>query len=211
MKENSPSLRSLYDENSSLLEEAFHSMGAAINAYVAENYADAKEKAKETIAIEKQQDRLRETIIDRLFTKETMVFSRSDRLSIVEQSDKVVDECEIVIRKLLQFMPNVPKEMEPGIKLLADNNMLIGTELKKLIGNVFDDFSKTKANITKITDLRREIRDKHWELLELNYKLKPDFLEFSYFRDLIKALSKVADRAEELSDQLYGYVCKYSL
>ena len=202
----------LFDEDGSLVEQAFHAMSAAINAYVAENYELAKEFAQKTIAIEKEQDRLREQMMDRLFSKETMVFSRSDRLIIIEQCDKIVDECEIVVRKLLQFMPNVPKEMEPQMKLIADNNHKIGTELKLLIGHIFDDFSLTKDHITKINDYRREIRETHWKLLELNFKLKHDsFLEFSYYRDLIKAMAMVADLAEEFADQLYGFVCKYSL
>ncbi len=205
-------LRVLFDEDASLVEKAFHAMSASINAYVAENYDLAKELAQKTIKIEKEQDSLREILIDRLFSKETMVFSRSDRLIIVEQCDKIVDECEIVVRKLLQYMPDVPKEMEPQMKLIADNNHIIGTELKQLLTHVFDDFSKTKDDITKITDARRTIRETHWDLLELNFKLKhPSFFEFSYYRDLIKAMSLVADRAEEFADQLYGFVCKYSL
>ncbi|MHA1520059.1 MAG: DUF47 domain-containing protein [Promethearchaeota archaeon] len=206
------SLRMLFEEDGTLLEQAFHAMGAAINSYVVENYEKAKEYAQKTIDIEKEQDSLREVMIDRLFSKETMVFSRSDRLIIIEQCDKIVDECEIVVRKLLQFMPDVPKEMEPGMKIIGDNNHKIGTELKQLLGHIFDDFSKTKDDITKINDYRREIRETHWKLLELNFKLNhPSFLEFSYYRDLIKAMARVADLAEEFADQLYGFVCKYSL
>ncbi|WP_457558440.1 DUF47 domain-containing protein [Candidatus Harpocratesius sp.] len=204
-------LRNLFDQDSDLLEKAFHTMCTSLNAYIEENDEEKQKMARETIRIEKEQDALRSQMIKRLFSKETMVFSRMDRLKIIEQMDKIVDECEIVVRKLLQYNPSIPLNMKEKLILISNNNRSIGTELKNLIQTVFDDFSQTDAYIKKITDLRREIREIHWKLLEENYKSNNNFMIFCYFRDLIKAIAKVADRSEEFADQLFGFICKYSL
>ncbi|MCF2139979.1 MAG: DUF47 family protein [Candidatus Lokiarchaeota archaeon] len=204
-------LRILFDQDSDLLEKAFHAMSASLDAYIEGNEEEKEKKAHETIKIEKEQDALRSKMIERLFSKETMVFSRMDRLKIIEQMDKIVDECEIVVRKLLQFNPSIPLNIKEKLRIITKNNAFIGTELKLLIQTVFDDFSKTSPHIKQITDLRREIREIHWQLLEENYKINKNFLEFSYLRDLIKSLAKVADRGEEFADQIFSFICKYSL
>ena len=84
-------MQSLYNEDAILTEKAFHSMSAAIQAYLVEDGAKKKEESQKTIKIEKEQDKLRSQIIKRLFTKEKM--------------DKIVDECEIVVRKCTRVVP----------------------------------------------------------------------------------------------------------
>lgn len=210
-KKQTTSLQELFNQDAILLEQAFHAMSKAVSAYMMENEADKKDKSHETIKVEKEQDQLRAQIIERLFSKETMVFSRADRLMIIEKMDKIVDECEIVVRKLLQFNPKFPENMKENMKKIVQNITELGTALKNLIINVFTDFSQCQPYITKITDLRREVRELHWNLLEMNYTLNNSPLEFSYFRDLIKAVAKVADRGEEFADQLFGLICKYSI
>lgn len=100
-KEKGNSLRDLFYENADLLNQAFQTTNEAVDAYCRNNIEEARLKAQETINIEKKQDRSREIIIERIFSKETMVFTRSDRLKIIEKMDKIVDETEIIVRKLI--------------------------------------------------------------------------------------------------------------
>ncbi|MHA1646316.1 MAG: DUF47 domain-containing protein, partial [Promethearchaeota archaeon] len=210
-KEKGNSLRDLFDENADLLNQAFQKMAEAVIAYCQNNIEEARLKAQETISIEKKQDRSREVIIERIFSKETMVFTRSDRLKIIEKMDKIVDETEIVVRKLLQFNPTPPAELIDGLIKMSDNIGKIGIDLKKLIKVILVDFSEGPLYIKNINDLRREVRDIHWVLLTKIFEINLKPLEFNYFQNLIKAISKVSDKSEEFADELNGMLCKYAL
>ena len=140
-----------------------------------------------------------------------MVFTRSDRLKIIEKMDKIVDETEIVVRKLLQFNPTPPAELIDGLIKMAENIGKIGIDLKKLIKVIMVDFSEGPLYIKNITDFRREVRDIHWVLLTKIFELKLEPLEFNYFQNLIKAISKVSDKSEEFADEINGMLCKYAL
>ena len=210
-KEKGNSLRDLFNENADLLDQAFQTMKEAVNAYCQNNIEEARLKAQATIDIEKKQDRSREIIIEIIFSKETMVFTRSDRLKIIENMDKIVDETEIVVRKLLQFNPTPPTELIEGMQKMVDNIGKIGIDLKKLIKVILVDFSEGPQYIKNISDFRREVREVHWNLLTKIYDLKLEPLEFIYFQNLIKAISKVSDKAEEFADEINGMLCKYAL
>ena len=205
------SLRDLFYENAELLNQAFQTMCEAVNAYCQKNIEEARKKAEETIAIEKKQDRSREVIIERIFSKETMVFTRTDRLKIIERMDKIVDETEIVVRKLLQFNPTPPAELVEGLGKMAENISKIGIDLKKLIKVILVDFSEGPLYIKNINDFRREVREIHWVLLTKIFELNLKPLEFNYFQNLIKAVSKVADKSEEFADEINGMLLKYAL
>ncbi len=210
-KEKENSLRDLFYENADLLSQAFQTTKEAVNAYCQNNIEEARLKAQATIDIEKKQDRSREIIIERIFSKETMVFTRSDRLKIIEKMDKIVDETEIVVRKLLQFNPTPPAELIDGLVKMAENIGKIGIDLKKLIKVIMVDFSEGPQYIKNINDFRREVRDIHWVLLTKIFELNLKPLEFNYFQNLIKAISKVSDKSEEFADEINGMLCKYAL
>ncbi|MHA1746807.1 MAG: DUF47 domain-containing protein [Promethearchaeota archaeon] len=205
------SMRDLFYENVDVLNQAFQAMSEAVQAYYHKKPELVKEKAEETIRLEKAQDRLREELVARIFSKETMVFSRPDRLNLVESMDKLCDEAEIVVRKLLQYSPVPPGEIGAGLEEMAINTAKIGDELKGLIHAVLEDFSKGDAYIERITDIRRDVRDKHWVLLNQLYELRPDPLDFIYLENLIKSIAKTADRVEEFGDKIHGLLCKYAL
>ncbi|UYP48648.1 hypothetical protein NEF87_004933 [Candidatus Lokiarchaeum ossiferum] len=205
------SMRDLFYDNADLVSQSFRTMQDAVVAYCQNKMEIAHEKAKETIAIEKTQDRSRDEIVKRIFSKETMVFSRPDRLKLVESMDSLCDETEIVVRKLLQHNPIAPVEISSGLEDMANNIGKIGSKLQGLIKAVLEDFSKGDEFINQITDIRRDVRDCHWALLEKNYALKPEIYDFIYFKDMIKAIAKVADKAEEFSDGIHGLLCKYAL
>ncbi|MHA1854862.1 MAG: DUF47 domain-containing protein [Promethearchaeota archaeon] len=210
-KKNENSLRDLFYENADLLNEAFQSMKEVVYEYTQNNFEGANEKAQKTISIEKTQDRLREKTVERIFSKEAMVFTRQDRLKIIEKMDSIVDETEIVVRKLMQYDPKIPPELIDGLKKMGDDAGKIGIELKKLIKAILIDFSEGPQFIKNITDFRRDAREIHWELLAKIYRLDLKPLEFIYFQNLIKAISKVADKAEEFADEINGMLCKYAL
>ncbi|MFW9853340.1 MAG: DUF47 domain-containing protein [Candidatus Thorarchaeota archaeon] len=209
-KKKEKSLRELFIEVSALTKEAFESMKDAVLDYVEGNFLLAQEDADKTIQLEKKQDRVKEEIFERIFSRETMVFSRSDRILIVENIDKITDKIEIVVRKLLLHQINIKEPLQDGIKELALLNTQIGEKVHALVLSVLDDFEEARKYITQITDLRRKVREKQWELQKMNYFFQDDFMDFRYTETLIKYLMEAADRAEVLADRVFVLINKYA-
>ncbi len=201
----------MFIECSQLTKEAFESMKNAVLAYVNGDFALAEQEADKTIALEKKQDRVKEKLFERMFTRETMVFSRSDRIQIIENIDKITDKIEIVVRKLLLYQVKIKKPLQEGIKEIAELNNQIGEKVHEMIINVLSDFEKAKEYVTQITDLRRTVREKQWELQKMNYSYQEDFMAFRYTETLIKYLMEAADRAEVFADRMFILIYKYAL
>ena len=210
-KKHTRSLKELFTDCSELTKKAFETMKKAVLAYVEGNFADAQKYADETIVLEKQQDRVKEEFFQRLFSRETMVFSRTDRIQIIENIDKITDKIEIVVRKLLLFQVEIHKNLREGIKEIADLNEQIGVQVHDMIVNIQDNFQEVRENIISITNLRRSVREKQWELQKLNYDHPQDFHAFRYTETLIKNLMEAADRAEIFADRVFILVNKYAL
>jgi uncharacterized protein len=208
---NEKSLRDLFYDNAEMIEKSFASMSKAVIAYSQENAEDKEKFSNETIALEKAHDRIKEETINRLFTNESMVFSRADRLLLIESVDAIIDEVEIVVRKMMQYNPKLPDQFDKPLKIMAENAAKIGENMNQLIRAILVDFSKGKQYVDKVNSLRREIRNEQWQILKLNYDLKPDYLEFNYFQNLFKAITRAADIAEEVADKIEGLLCKYAL
>ncbi len=211
-KKKAKSLKELFIDCSKSTKEAFHSMESAVLAYVDEDFILAQEEANKTIALEKKQDRVKEKIFERMFSRETMVFSRSDRIQIIENIDKITDKIEIVVRKLLLYQHSIKNPLKEILKEMATLNSVIGDDVHNLLTNVLDDFESAKDFITKITDLRREVREKQWHLQKLNYEYQQDdHLSFRYVESLAKYLMETADRAEIFADRVFVLIYKYTL
>ena len=209
-KKNVKSIRDLFIETSSLTKDAFETMKNDVLAYVEGDFDLAEKESKITTATEKKQDRVKEELFERIFSRETMVFSRTDRILIIENIDKITDKIEIVVRKLLLYQVKIKDPLKAGIKELAELNVRIGNEVHEMVIAVLDDFEKTRVHINEITNLRRSVREKQWELQKCNYDHQEDFLAFRYTETLIKYLMETADRAEIFADRIFILINKYA-
>ena len=210
-KKDGKSLNDLFIECSHLTKKAFETMRNAVIAYVDGDFVLAEKESSKTITLEKKQDRVKEELFERMFTRETMVFSRSDRIQIIENLDKITDQIEIVVRKLLLYQVQIKTPLQQGIKEIAELNSQIGEKVYEMVTSVLEDFTKAKNYVDQITDLRRTVREKRWELQKENYKLQDDFMTFRYIESLIKQLMESADRAEIFADRILVLIYKYAL
>ncbi len=209
-KKEQPPVRELFHTYSSLLKDAFYATANALTAFSDQNSEEMVKSITLTIQLEKEHDRMREQIIERIFSRETMVFSREDRLNLVDELDDIVDKAEIVVRKLSAFEVSLPDELGEKVRQIALNLRTLGDEMNALIHAVLENFEDGKPHIITIQDVRRIIRELHWELMQDIYSLNSDFKTFYYLETLVKAMCNVADETEELSDKIYGLICKYT-
>ena len=194
-KKNKTPLQALFQEDAEITAKALYQLADAIHSQSNDDRTNLVKFSEETIALEKKQDRLSETIIARMFGKETMVFSRPDRLFIVNELDKIVDRAEFAVRKMLLYRPEPNAELNLILDDISTLIKNIGSLVEQMIIEVFKDFDAAKVTIVQITDLRREVRRLTWEGLQKLFSLKIPYLEFRYYETVLKQILRVADKS----------------
>lgn len=204
-------INDLFKINAELTELAINLMNEAIISFCEGNPEDMKNKCEETIRIEKKQDRLCEYMISRVFSGETMVFSRADRVKLIEYLDSIVDEVEMVAQKLKLYTPKKSPLFLQRLREAALLNRKTGSAIKRLYYAILDDFDATYGIIQEITDLRRNVRKERWNLTSEIYASDLNFKDFFFYIDIMRNLAHVADRCEDYADRIHAIIVKYRL
>jgi len=204
-------MQDLFIEAAEKIEIAINYMSETVVALCNENLSEVKNYTNLTIKTEKEADRIYEQIIERMYSRETLVFSRPDRLYLSNQIDKVIDKAELVVRRIGSYTPSHIPELAELLREAANISKQIGTLLKEAIIKVFTDFDAAEKLVNKIEDIRREIRKIEWVFLKKLYEIKPDFRDLLFYDNLIQIIVITIDKAEEFADGINGLICKYHL
>lgn len=210
-KKEKTSLQDLFYEDAEITAKALYELSNAIHAFCINDDSAIVKYSEETIALEKKQDRLTEKIFSRMFGKETMVFSRPDRIFIAKELDKIVDRAEFAVRKMLLYHPQPNREINLVLDEIGPLIKTIGALVEKMIIEVFKDFEAAKTTIIEINDSRREVRRLNWSGLEIIFSSELPPMEFRYYETVFMQIAKVADKAEAFSDSIFELICKYTL
>lgn len=207
--EGKKKLQDLFYEDAALMSAVIESMCKGVKAFSkSEPFEDF---CMQAIDSEKKQDRVREEILGRMYTRETMVFSREDRMGLVYRMDDVADAAERVAMRLSMYKPKALSDVLEGIGLMGEMVERIGKNLAELIEAVFKDFDPAEDLIKKITDDRRDVRAKEYELLKSLYGRGLNASDLVFYEDLVTNLAKVGNEAEEFADIIWTLISKYTL
>lgn len=210
-KNHKVKMQDLFIEAAEKIEIAINYMCETIVALCNENLSEVKKYSNLTIKTEKEADRLYEQIIERMYSRETLVFSRPDRLYLSNQIEKVIDKAELVVRRIGSYTPSHIPELADLLIETTNISKQIGTLLKETVIKVFTDFDAADNLANKIEDIRRDIRKIEWDFLKKLYKIKPDFPDLLFYDNLIQIIAITIDKAEEFADGINGLICKYRL
>lgn len=205
-------IQELYDQGADLIEFGLESMYKSIMALCEGNQDDMLRYAEETIQTEKKMDRIHDEIIDGLFSREALVFSREDRLYLINSMDEVVDSSEVVVRRASIFFPSqIPSKLIPRLIVIGESCKQIGTLLKDAIKAVFTNFDKASNYLHLIEKTRREAKQDDLEYLRRLYELDLDTKNFFYFDRLTHNIMKTVDTANTFADGIHRLIVKYQI
>ena len=195
------------------MESSLKAMTLALKSFCKGDAKTLKTNVDQCIKDEKKQDDVREKIISKMFGKDSMVFSRSDRIKLVYQMNKIVSHGESVARRLLIHNVKPNTKLTKGLLKISDDLSSIATDLKGLVISVLEDFSKGRKIVDKINDVRRNFRNNEYDLLKILYESKNElhFADFVYLEDLLTNTAKVANEADKIADDIYSLIVKYTL
>ncbi len=210
-KKSKRKIEDVMREFNDLLEHAIILFDEGIDLLCDGKQAEFDKKVAEIIQDEKKADRLKDELVQLFMERETMAFSRSDRLELLEVMDTVFDKIEYCVR-MVEAHPMDPYTREPAAKHLQQFSHDIEEIVKALVGAVNmaeDDLQKTIEATRLIEELRRHARDHSFNVIE-------DILQGDY-TDLEKMLLSttteymidIMDTAEEAGDFLRKIAIKY--
>jgi len=198
-------------EFNNLLSHAVILFDESIDLLCDGNQTEFDKKVTEIIAVEKKADRLKDELIELFMKRETMAFSRGDRIELLEHIDIVFDQIEYAIR-MIETHPIEPYTKTPIKTHLQQFSHDIEEIVKTLAGAVNmaeEDLPKAIQATRMIEDLRRHTRDHYFEIIE--DILKGDYadIEKMLLSSGTEYMIKIIDSAEEASDFLRMLAIKY--
>ena len=178
-------LQNLFENGARIIETALQNMNKCIIGMCENNLSEMEKYTQETILNEKKLDTIHDTIIRRLFTRETLVFSREDRLYIINGIDEIVDKAEVVVRRASVYHPKeIPRELVPRLVAISERASIIGSLISEATIGIFTDFKKASALAEKISDIRRQAKQDDLHFSKNTLFVRVRYSGFCLFRSL---------------------------
>jgi len=198
-------------EFNGLLVKSITTFNDAINVLCDNKHKEYNEKVKEIIAIEQNADRLKEELIEKFIKRESMAFSRDDRINLIEEIDITLDNIEYCARTI-QTHTTIIEDYSPVAshfkKYTKDLTEMIKT-LSSAIDMAEEDLLKTIEGTKLVEELRRQARNQSFQIMTDIIKGKFDNPQKMLLYTETEYLLHILDRAEETSDYLRRMAIKY--
>ncbi|MDY6913076.1 MAG: DUF47 family protein [Planctomycetota bacterium] len=196
----------LYCEKVSDCLDAFH---RSIRQYCDEPDKEAiKSNFTEVHKAESLADNIRRQIEVLMYSKALFPESRGDILGLLETMDRVPNQAESVVRMIRnQYVP-VPEALRPGILRLAEVCRRSVDAMIDAADKMFTDYTNATVAVGKIDELESEADRIESDLIEQIFSGQMDGFNKIILRDLVKNISQIADRAENVGDRIRIMVAK---
>ncbi|NVM53783.1 MAG: DUF47 family protein [Candidatus Helarchaeota archaeon] len=210
-KKEKRKLEDVMREFNALLVEGITVFKEAIHFLCDNKHSEFNKKVKLIIEVEKKADRLKEELIEKFIKRETLAFSRADRIELIERIDIVLDRIEYATRTI-QTHSTLIKDYS----IVADHFKKFTNDLAeavKTLSNAIDvaedDLQKAIEATKLVEELRRHARNHSFEIMEDIIKGKVDNPEKMLLYTSTEYLIAILDESEETSDFLRKIAIKY--
>ena len=167
-----------------------------------------QERFNEVHRAESQADDIRREIEVMMYTKALFPESRGDILGLLETMDKVPNQAESVVRMIWNQHISIPENLCSELLGLVDICCRCVEVMLGAAGMLFSDFASATVAVGKIDELESQADHIEAALIEKVFTEQPDSIEKLLLRDLIKSISGISDRAENVGDHIRITVVK---
>ncbi|MEA2071942.1 MAG: hypothetical protein U9O98_11725 [Asgard group archaeon] len=186
-----PKIFQYFDEAADNTYKLMDNLALAIKAFCNNNLIKIDEYAKLSIRLEEKLHQNYNDIVDEIYSREVMTFSREDRQYMISQLTEIGDFAYFVIRRFEAHHPEINKAVSDillsGVPFLRQSGKLI----KNLVNNLLYDFEEAKTTIWELHNLQRKLWDYELKFLKAIYKtnLKPE--NIIYYEIIMRNLKKI--------------------
>jgi uncharacterized protein Yka (UPF0111/DUF47 family) len=164
------------------------------------------------LELEKEFDLRSDQIVERLFSREVMTFSRADRLDLITKMDRVVDYILNDSRRAHSYFPTyIPPEVTTSLRIIAQNVQEIGRTLKQAVIFLFSDFAEAEHQVLQIRTLQRLARNILWTTIHDLFQKVEEPRDLLYFDRFLRDMRLTYDKVSDLSTTIRSLIIKYRL
>ncbi len=160
---------------------------------------------------ESKADDIRREIEVVMYSKSLFPESRGDILGLLETMDKVPNQAESAIRMIWNQHVTIPEKYHPQILQLVDVCSRTVDVMIDSVEKLFSDFTNAAIAVGKIDELESEADRIEAVLIEELFSESSDSIATILFRDLIKQIAHISDRAENVGDKIRIIVAKRTI
>ncbi len=182
-----------------------------------EQYCSQPDRARAKIAFaevhkaESKADDIRQDIEVLMYSKSLFPESRGDIMGLLETMDKVPNQAESAIRMIWNQHIDIPERYAPQLLQLVDICCRTVAAMVQAAEKLFSDFTNAAVIVGKIDELESEADNVEAVLIEQVFSEPDKGIETILFRDLIKNIAHISDRAENVGDRIRVIVAKRSI
>ncbi|MCD4824444.1 MAG: DUF47 family protein [Phycisphaerae bacterium] len=154
-------------------------------------------------------DDIRRDIEVLMYSKALFPESRGDILGLLETMDKVPNQAESTVRMIMNQHIVIPETYCQKVLQLVDVGCRAGKAMIEAAEKLFTDYTNATVAIGKIDELESEGDRIDAELIERLFSDDDiDGFDKIILRDLVKQISQISDRAENVGDRIRIIVAK---
>ena len=159
---------------------------------------------------ESKADDIRGEIEVMMYSKSLFPESRGDILGLLESMDKVPNQAESAVRMIWNQHVAIPEGFVPQILQLVDVCCRTVDAMVESAEKLFSDFTNAAIAVGRIDELESEADRIEEALIEKLFSDPDDSIRTIVFRDFIKSVVQISDRAENVGDRIRLIVAKRS-
>ena len=160
---------------------------------------------------ESRADDLRREIEVLMYSKSLFPESRGDIMGLLETMDRVPNQAESSIRMIWNQYVTIPEQHNAELLNLVDVCCRAAYAMVEAAEKLFYDFTNAAVAVGKIDELESEGDRIEASLIEKVFSEKVDSISTIVFRDFIKCVVQISDRAENVGDRIRIIVAKRTI
>jgi len=182
---------------------------AAVAGYCREGNREAiKASFADVHKAESLADDVRREIEVMMYSKALFPESRGDILGLLETMDRVPNQAESCVRMIFEQHISIPGPFAPAILQLIDVCHRCAQAMVNSATKLFTDYTSATVAVGKIDELETEADNLESTLMQQIFSSDMSGTDKILLRDLIKHISGICDRAENVGDRIRIIVAK---
>lgn len=160
---------------------------------------------------ESKADDIRRAIEVMMYSKSLFPESRGDIMGLLETMDRVPNQAESAIRMIWNQYVTIPEKHASEILNLVDVCCRAAYAMVESAETLFSNFTNAAVAVGKIDELESEADKIEAALIEQVFSSHVDSIATIVFRDFIKCVAQISDRAENVGDRIRIIVAKRTI
>lgn len=205
-------LQKQLDEFLNQVSEASLLFKQGVDMFLNEKEEAFDEKLEQITLIEHRGDEMRRNIEKKLYMKTLIPESRGDVLQLLERMDTLLDSCKAMLWQFKIELPEIPLETHSDFRELASYSVESVEAIVRSARAFFRTSPEFADHIHKVSYWETESDKISTRMMMTLYRREDLTLcHKGQLKDIIRRISQIADKAEDVADRLSIYAIKRML